>query len=132
VTDLTQDPAQDKQDAPASNKRVPHGQRLPQVAPLDLIPMVKALAEFNGPVSKKRVAGALNMTIGGGGFEGKWASTGYYGLREDTEDGRFIVSDLGRALVSDDAAEAWRRSSTRWCPPASARSSTASPRALST
>lgn len=94
---------QDEQDAPAK-KRVPKGQRLPQFTPAEVIAMVKALADFNGPVSKKRVAGAMGMTVGGGGFEGKWASMGYYGFRDDTPDGRFEVSERGRALISEDGA----------------------------
>lgn len=106
MTEVTQDPKQDPQDAPAPKQRVLKGQRLPQFAPSDVRAMVKALADFNGPVSKKRVAGAVNMTVGTGGFEGKWASMGYYGFREDTDDGRFVVSERGRAFVGDDAAAA--------------------------
>jgi hypothetical protein len=103
VSDQMMQDRQDGQDAPAK-KRVPKGQRLPQLTPADVIAMVKALADFNGPVSKKRVAGAMGMTVGGGGFEGKWASMGYYGFRNDTPDGRFEVSERGRALMSDDPA----------------------------
>ncbi len=94
---------QDGHDAPAK-RRVPKGQRLPQSTPADVVPMVKALAGFNGPVSKKRVAGSMGMTVGGGAFEGKWASMGYYGFREDTPDGRIEVTERGRALISDDGA----------------------------
>lgn len=94
---------QDGQDAP-SKKRVPKGQRIPQATTADVIPMVEALASFNGPASKKMVAGYMDLTAGGGAFEGKWAAIGYYGFREDAGDGRFQVSERGRALTSNDAA----------------------------
>jgi hypothetical protein len=103
VSDQIMQDQQDRQDAPAT-KRVPKGQRLPQVTPADVLAMVKALADFNGPVSKKRVAGTMGMTVGGGAFEGKWASMGYYGFRDETPDGRYEVSERGRALISDDGA----------------------------
>lgn len=97
---------QDQQDGQAApgKKRVPYGQRLAQATPADVIPMVEALASFNGPASKNMVAGYMGLTAGGGAFEGKWAATGYYGFREGAGNGRFQISERGRGLVSGDTA----------------------------
>jgi hypothetical protein len=102
MSDQIMQDQQDGQDALAK-KRVPKGQRIPQATATDVIPMVEALASFNGPASKKMVAGSMGLTAGGGAFEGKWAATGYYGFREDAGKGRFQVSERGHALVGDDA-----------------------------
>ncbi len=103
MSDQIMQDRQDGQDAPAK-KRVPKGQRIPQATPAEVIPMVEALASFNGPASKKMVAGYMDLTAGGGAFKGKWATIGYYGFCEDAGNGRFQVSERGRALTSDDAA----------------------------
>jgi hypothetical protein len=82
VSDQIMQDRQDGQDAPAK-KRVPKGQRIPQATPAEVIPMVEALASFNGPASKTMVAGYMHLTAGGGAFKGKWATIGYYGFCED-------------------------------------------------
>lgn len=105
MTDQMMQDQQDGQEAPAK-KRVPKGQRIPQATPAEVIPMVETLASFNGPASKKMVAGSMGLTAGGGAFEGKWAAMGYYGFRESAGNGRFEITERGRALVSDDPAAA--------------------------
>jgi hypothetical protein len=105
VTDVTQDQQQDQQDAPAS-KRVSRGQRIPQATIAEVIPIMQALAGFNGPASKKMVAGSMNVSATAGKFRAKWASAGYYGFHTGAGADRFVLTERGQALVSGDAAAA--------------------------
>ncbi len=94
---------QDGQDAPAK-KRVSRGQRIPQATITEVLPLMEALASFNGPALKKMVAGAMGISATGGRFRAKWSTAGYYGFRDDVAGDRSVLSERGRALVSDDPA----------------------------
>ena len=90
----------------SAKKRVSTGQRVPQATVAEVVPMMEALAGFNGPASKKMVAGAMGVSASGGKFRAKWTTSGYYGFRDDAGGDRSVPSERGRALVGGDTAAA--------------------------
>jgi hypothetical protein len=81
----------------------PKGQRLPQATFAEVQPLVEALAGLNGPASRNLIFSQAGKAGTGGVADRRWAAMGYYGFRAAAGGHKHVITDRGRAFISDDA-----------------------------
>ena len=106
VAQEQQDPTPSQDAAAPAAKATPKGQRIPQATFSEIRDLAVAMEQLNGPASRQRVFGTAGKSATGGVADTRWAALGYYGFRTPVSDGKFEITERGRASIGQDQAAA--------------------------
>jgi hypothetical protein len=88
----------------AKKTRTQRSLHLPRVTLTEVSDILSAMESLSGPSSRAMIFHQAGKVPTGGRADQLWGAVGYYGLREEVGDGRYQLTDRGRALLGSDTA----------------------------